>query len=351
MADQLLEDLQLLYSAAPESAINTPATTTAAVKTALFNSFMPPIPRPDKLKSDEIGAGNEFGQKPRMGYWLPNDIPIGGLLNTEFPAVLAARAFGGTVTNSLVATGVYDHVVPLQTKAQGRVPKLTTIIPLLGGYDFIHASCAVADFGIEFGGGGIPRWSATLRNTGYSFNRAGDLDPAIVPPSPGAYHYVHPAAVFATYNNGSLKDLGALARLISGRCGLSQDVEVVGLPSDPFRTTGDRSSGAYARRIRRGKRTAVPTIKAYMDEVLDEWLDSLNLTDITALTYLFVGDPIGVTSYSHEFEITYPLSTLDVAGDTENRDAAITLSFDTDRTDAPGGIASLRVRNGNATLA
>lgn len=352
MGDQLLEDLILLYSAAPESAVNTPATTTAGVKAARFSSFMPPIPRPDKLKSDEIGAGNEFGAKPRIGYFPPLDIPLSGALNTEFPAVLAARGFGGTVTNTLVSTGVYDHIVPLQTKAQGRVPKLTTLIPLLGGYDFIHASCALVDFAIEFGGGGLPRWSATMRNTGYSFNRAGDLDPVIVPPSPGAYHYVHPAGAYATYNNGALIDLGDLARLISGRCGLSQDVEVTALPKDPFRIAGDRGSGAYARRIRRGKRTAIPSIKAYMDDALDEWLDSLNLTDITALTYIFVGDPIGATAYNHEFEIVYPLSTLTVDGDTENRDAAITLSFDTDRDDAPSGnIATLRVRNGSATLA
>jgi hypothetical protein len=347
--DQLLEDMILLFSSAPETAINTPYVLTAELKSGLFSSFMPPIPRPDKLKSDEIGAGNEYGVKPRAGYHLPNDIPIGGLLNTEIAAVLAARAFGGTITNSLVATGVYDHTVALQTKAQGRIPKLSTIIPWLGGLDFIHASCAVADFGIEFGGGGIPRWSATLRNTGYSFQRAGGLGTPIVPPAVETYHYIHPAAVSAKYNDGSLVDLGSLARLISGRCGISQDIEVVGLPGDPFKTTGDRRSGAYARRIRRGKRTATPNIKAYMDETLAEWLDALNMTDITALTYLFIGDPITGT-YNYEFEITYPLSTLSVDGDTENRDAAIALSFDTDRNDASGGIASLRVRNGNALL-
>jgi hypothetical protein len=40
-----------------------------------------------------------------------------------------------------------------------------------------------------------------------------------------------------------------------------------------------------------------------------------------------------------------------VDGDTEDRNAAITLSYDTDRADASGGIAILRVRNGSATLA
>jgi hypothetical protein len=348
---QLLEDLQLLYGAAPESAVNTPATTTAGFKTGLFNSFMPPIPRPDKLKSPEIGSGNEWGRKGRVGYWPPMDIPIGGWLNTEFAAVLAARCFGGTVTDELVATGVYDHTVALQTKAQGNVPKLTSILPLLGGYDFLHASCAVVEFSIEFGGNEPPRWSATLRNTGYSWKRAQDLSPAVVPPSVSDYHYVHPAGVKATYNDGSLRDLAADARLISGRCGLNNgDILVKGLPGDPFRTTGDRSSGAYARFITRGKRAFTPTLKVYMDETLAEWADARDNTDVTALTYLFSGDPVAST-YNHEFEVKYPLSTMMVDGDTEDRNAAITLSYDTDRSDASGGIAVLRVRNGSATLA
>lgn len=349
MATQLLEDLTLLYSSAPESAVNTPATTTAALSAALFNSFMPPIPRPDKLKSPEIGAGNEFGQKARNGYWPPMDIPLSDWLNTEFAAVVAARLFGGTINNTLVATGVYDHTVALQTKAQGRIPKLTTLIPLLGGYDFIHASCAFAEFNVESGGAEPPRWTATARNTGNSFNRASALDPLIVPPAPGAYHHVHPAGVSATFNDGSLRNFASDARLLTTRCGMGQEVEVVGLPGDPFRTTGDRSTGAYARVIQRGKRGYTPSLRAYMDETLAEFVTARDGTDITNLTYLYVGDPI-TGSYNHEFEIKYPLSTMMVDADSEGRNAAVALSFDTDRTDASGGIAILRVRNAVATL-
>jgi hypothetical protein len=350
--NQLLEDLSLLFSSAPETAVNTPYTTAGGFKVALFNSFMPPIPRPDKLKSSEIGAGNEFGQKGRNGYWPPNDIPIGGLLNTEFAAVLAARCFSGTVTDTVVTTAKsWDHTVALQTKAQGRVPKLTSILPLLGGYDFLHASCAVENFRVTFGGNAYPQYQATLRNTGYSFTRNAGLGTPIVPGSAPTHHYLHPAGVKATYNNGSLIDLGSLARLVSGMCELNNNIVVTPMPQDPFKISGNPASGAYARVINRGKRTAAPTLKSLMDETLAEWLDVLNSTDITALTYLFQGDIIaGTTADRYEFEVTYPLSTMSIQGDTEGANAAIALSFDTDRSDASPSIAQLRVRNDQATL-
>jgi hypothetical protein len=350
--NQFLEELQLLISSAPESAVNTPATTSAAFKTALFNSFMPPIPRPDKLKSAEIGAGNEYGQKSRSGYWLPMDIPIGGWLNTEFAAIVAARAFGGTITDVPVTAGAsFDHFVALQTRAQGRVPKLSTILALLGGYDFLHASCAVAAFEISFGGNTPPQYSTTFRNTGYSWKRLRDIVPAIVPPPAPTHHYIHPAAIKATFNDGSLRDFAADARLIGGRCGISQEVEVQALPGDPFRVSGDRSSGAYARVIQRGKRSYSPSIKVFMDENLAEFVASRDNTDITGLSFLFTGDPIGATPESYEIELTYPLATLIVEGDTENKNAALNISFDIDRADASPSIASLRVRNNQPALA
>ncbi|HEY0003732.1 MAG TPA: hypothetical protein VGB17_02890 [Pyrinomonadaceae bacterium] len=351
MARFLLEDAEIIYSAAPETAVNTPYTTSADFKSALVNSMMPPVPQLGKIKDNQVGGANEWGRKSRNIYWQPFDLPIGGMLNTEIAAALAARAFGGSTTNTVITTGAsWDHFVALQTKAQGRIPKLTTLAFLLGGYDFLHASLAVDTFEINFGGDASPEWSATLRNTGNSFQRVGDLDPAIVVPSLPSYHYMHPAAILATFNDGSLRDFAADARLISGRCGIGNSIVVKPHPGDPFRTAGDRRTGAYMRDIHRGKRTYTPTIKVSMDEDLAEWVTARDNTDITDLTFVFKGDPIGVTPESYEFEIKYPLSNLMVESDTDDTDAALNLSFDIDREDASGGIAILRVRNGSATL-
>lgn len=356
MARQLLEDAEILYSTEAETAVNTPWLEESAFYAALVNSGMPPIPKPTRIKNDMIGGANEYGRKARNNYWPPLDISIGGMLNSEIAKDFARRTFGGTVTNTLVATGVYDHTVALQTKAQGRIPLLTTIIWLLGGYNFIHASCGHDLFEISFEGDQSPMWSSTVRNTGYSFRRTTDADVSAdfigvaVPPT---YNLFHPAGVKATFNNGGLVDFGSDARLISGRCGIQNNIVVQPHPQDPFRVTSpviDRTSGAYMRDIHRGKRTYTPTLKASMDETLTEFVTSRDLTDITNLTYLFEGDRIGATSYTRAFEIKYPLSTMEVDSDTDGTDAAISLSFDVDREDASGGIAILRIRDGNATL-
>jgi len=94
----------------------------------------------------------------------------------------------------------------------------------------------------------------------------------------------------------------------------------------------------------------VPELRVSLDDDLDEFVTSRDNTDITSLKYLFIGEFIGATTDSYEFEITYPLATLAVQTDVDEAEGALALSFDVDRSDAVGGIASLRVRNDAATL-
>jgi hypothetical protein len=355
MTRQLLEDAQIIYSLAPETGVNVPYLLTAEFGSALINSYMPKVPQPTKVKDEQVGRGTEFGGKPRNMYWPPLDETIGGMLSTEFPAILATRCWGGSIANAVAAASVaWNHTVSLQTKAQGRTPKLTTWAWILGGYDFLHASCAIDSFEISFSGSDTPSWSAHLINTGYSWKRLRDITPAIDPPAVPTYHYMHPAGVNATFNNGGLVDFGADGRVVSGRCGMNNQVVVIPHGQDPFRIMSpavNRKSGAYARDIHRRKRVYTPTLKVSMDEDLDEFIDSRDNTDITDLTYLFAGELIGAsTTHSYEFEIKYPLSTLMVDSDPDNDDAGISMSFDIDRDDAPGGIAILRIKNGTSTI-
>jgi hypothetical protein len=347
----ILQDLEVFYSNVAQTGVGVPRILTSEFKSGLVNQMMPPLPKVGKIKNDMVGGLTGQGRKSRNNYWLPRDIPLSGQLNTEDAADFAKRCFGGSVTDTLVATGVYDHTVSLQTKAQQYTPFLFTLGFLLSGYDFLHADCAVDTFEINFGGDGVPQFSAGVKNTGHSFTRMRDLGTPLVPATPPAYHIMHPAGVNAMFNDGTLRDLGALGRLVSGRCGINQQIKTKPRPGyDTFRTVGDRTTGALIRIIERGQRVYNPSVKLIMDDAMQEWTDSINNTDVTNLKYFFGGDPIGATIYSHEFEITYPLSTLDVDTDTEGEDGATTLTFDTDRDDAVGGIATLRVRNGNATL-
>lgn len=346
----LLQDLEIFYSNVAQSAVHTPRTLTSEFKGALVNQFMPPMPKIGKIKNDMVGGATENGRKGRNNYWLPLDFPLTQQLNMESSVDWAKRCMGGTVTApSLVATGVYDHVIALQTKGQGRVPFLTTIGFLLAGYDFLHADCAFNSFEITFGGDGVPQISFGVRNTGHSFTRLRDLAPALVPPAPPTYNVLHPVGVNVTFNDGGSRNLGSLGRLVSGRCGIDQAVTVKPRPTyDALRTAGNRTSGAIAKIIERGKRNFVPSAKLILDADLAEWVTARDNTDCTNITFLFGGDPI-TGSYNYEFELKYPLGTLEVDSDTEGEDGATVLSWDVDREDAVGGIAILRVRNGSSS--
>lgn len=203
---------------------------------------------------------------------------------------------------------------------------------------------------MRFGGDEPPQYALSLINTGYSFTRLQDLDPAIVPPAIETYHHVHPDAVEATFNDGVPRDLAGDGRLISGQCGINNQITVQPLPKDPFRVAGNRSTGSYAREMRRHKRVYTPTLKAFMDEDLADFVISRDNTDITSLKYKFIGDPIGASNYNHEVEYHYPLSTLTITSDPEQTAAGVGMAFDIDREDAVGGVCILRIRNGMSSL-
>lgn len=169
-----LIDQEIFLSLVPEVAVNTPYILTAEFIGALLNSAMPPFPDTVRTADQMVGDGNERAQRLRRGWMMPMQLPVGGSLNTETGARLGSRCLGGTVTpGSEIAagSGVFDVLTNMQTKAQGRVPKLSTLGYDLGGYKFVHPSMAVNQFEIAFEGENDVTFSASLINTGlYKIN-------------------------------------------------------------------------------------------------------------------------------------------------------------------------------------
>jgi hypothetical protein len=170
-----LSDQNIIFGKTPDSAVNTPRTLAAQVIGARINSQQPPLPEVNRNPDQMIGDGTERAQKLRKGWLVPRQIAVGGRLNTEFAAQLGMRCLGGLSTvTAVTATASYDIVTLMQTKAQGRLPKLSTLGFLLGGYDFIWPSMAVDNFEISFDGSNDVNFSSNLINTGY-FVRNQDL--------------------------------------------------------------------------------------------------------------------------------------------------------------------------------
>lgn len=348
-----LQDIEAIMNKVPETGINVPRVLTADFVGMRLNAMMPPIPEVQKIPGTMIGDGQERSQHLRRGWNIPMQLTIGGQLNCETAARLGARSLSGTRTSTEVVAlaGAFDVVTNQQTKAQGRVPNLTTMAFLLGGYDFLIPSLAVNNFEISFEGENDVNFTANLINTGY-FKRLVDITPAIVPPAAPAHHLMHPAATKVTFSDGTTIDYANEGDLLSGSCGNGNNVVVRQLPGDPFITPGNRQSGAYGRDIHRGRRDPFARLKVAMDASLYEFTLARSGSDITSLTYLFVSDEkIGITAYDYEFEWKFPLCEVQaVASDTDGEDAALNLEFYPKKDAVSGGFAIQRIRTDDTLL-
>src|SRR6267142_1395267 len=134
MDEFLASDVQVGFSKLPETAINIPYVLTADFASGLVHQFPPMIPQGEFMTDEDmIGGGDEFPRQNQLYRWAQRGRTFTGKINTAFAAVLLARFLGGTITNTVVtATTSWDHFVIMQTKAQGRVPKLTTMYVPVG---------------------------------------------------------------------------------------------------------------------------------------------------------------------------------------------------------------------------
>lgn len=366
-----MTDQDALLSKVADSAINVGQYLSALFVKMRLNEMMPPLPEVQRIPDNMIGDGTERSMKLRKGWSIPREIPISGLLNTETAARLGTRALGGTRSSvAVTAATSYDVTTLCQTKLQGRVPKLSTLAFLLGGYDFIWPSMGVRDFGIAFDAENNVTFNANLINTGiYRHNAiAADLItrgfdaayaaalenavPIVAPSTTPEHHLMHPAATRCTFSNGVTIDFGDEAELLSGTCSLNNNIVVRQLPKDPFLVPTKRKSGAYARDIHRGKREPLARIKISLNEQLDGFLLAQNGTDITSLIFQFGSDDeIGATPEFYEFEWKFPVAEIEtVQSDTDGDDGALTMSF-YPKTDAvTGGYVIQRIRTGDATI-
>lgn len=351
-----IDELIGILSKQPETGVNVPRLLTAEFVGMLMDGFMPPLPKPQILTDeDQIGDGNEWGEKLRIGWWLPQQLNYNAKLNTENALRFMLRGLGGTIVDAAVtAAASYDHTGIMQTRAQGRVPKLSTIGYLLGGYDFLHASMAVNSWDITWEGNNEPKIAVQLVNTGYHLH-INDVAPAIVPPDPETHHYIHPNTINVTFNDGSVIDLGAEGRILGGSCGLTNNIVVKQMPQDPWldlTAANPRKTGAYARDIHRGKREAAPTARVSLEDDLNEWLMLRDGTILTSLEYVFGSDDlIGVTEEYFEIAVKYPrLQMFAVDENPDGEDAALALTFRPKKDLVSGGLVTVRGRNGTAAM-
>lgn len=373
----LLIDQEIFLNKVPTQTVNLLHPLTVDYVGALVNSSMPPMPDVTRSADQMVGDGNERAQRLRKGWVIPWQHTVSGLLNTETAARFGGRNLGGTRAASgelAVGSGAYDITWNMQTKAQGRIPKMSSLGWDLGGYKFVFPSVAVNTFEIAFEGEQDVTFSAGLINPGLyyindteanlltngwpaAYAAALNIEPIIVPPAPPIHRLMHPAAVKVTFNDGTTThDFAEDADLINGACSLNNAVTVEQLNGDPFILPSSvpnfRKSGAYAREIYRGTREPGARLKVKMDRKLKAFILAQNGSVITNLTYLFRSeDSIADSAYSYEYEWKCPVGEIfSVSSDPDGDKAAVTMTFYPETDAVTGGYWIQRVRTHDLTL-
>ena len=353
------EDVTVIYSAQPQSAINVPVEETSDAtkyKVALVDAFPGIIPTPNMVDdASQVGDGSEFPRFVRLYSWgLSFNLSM--LANTELALVLIKRAFGGTVTNTVVtASTVWDHVVPFQnSRTQGRIPQATTfIIPMVGGQDFVCADMFVQSVTLSQSGDARPTASFALMGTGLH-KRLRSYGTPLALPDPDTdtpeHHYFHGGLLGFTLNDGSVEDFAGNGELDSYQFDMQNTLQMRRAPGDGFLVNGDVRSGSYSRSMIHGKRTANVQFQKLLDADLPEYGWLANNSLITGMTITNRGDII-VSDKKWELEIIVPAAQLQSTTPSTNNNFLTVNNNMMGLKDATTlGLAKVRGRNGVATL-
>jgi hypothetical protein len=326
--------------------------------------MQPPFPDKVRTANQMIGYGDGRRQKLKVGWRKPFQLTIGGSLSCETAAFFGTRNLGGLVTPTEVAigAGAFDVKTIMQTQAQKRVPKFGSIgFTGLGGYDWIWPH-AVSNFEISWEGENDVQYSAALVGSGYCV-RMQDLDPPLIVPATIAdEHTMHPAVVKVTFTGDlGTRDFAADGDLISGACGLNNQVVVKQRNGDPpFDPTAPnpRKTGFYARDVHIGTRIPMARLKVAVDDDLQVAVEAENEALITNLRYLFRSDDLirvggggAETIYYYEYEWNCPVAQIEsIDPDPDGDDGALTMQFYPETDNVSGGYWVQRIRTHQATI-
>jgi hypothetical protein len=314
------------------------------------------IPTQDPIfllpKVEKVNDGGRIGKNAPTHlcntYWSHMEASIKDDVDTTVPARLLARALGGTVTNTLVETGVYDHEVPILLPQVGDVLPSFNIASLLGAASFLFAGVMVD--GIKFSQKNAERvqYEASLVGSG-KFTKPHGLtslpELAATPCMDG-----HKVEVKYTDSDGTtvinLSTLGKISEwMIEHKNNIRRNKRRSG---DPIQTEST-GSAAHTRKQPRGKYETTAQIVVDFEDLAD-WTKSVVNAQLTNLKFLIPGPAIGATS-RHEFELIIPLFSFD-SPDTGDDDGDATTPINIICLEDPvtKGTMKARIRNTAATL-
>lgn len=310
------------------------------------------LPKLEKL-SDAGRSGHTAATHLCPHYWSPGKIGFSDDLETNTPARLARRGLGGSSTNTLVATGVYDHEFGILPPQTGSILPSFGVAGLLDAASFLMHGCMVDSFKISGGGDKRAQFESSIVNSGKFTNPHGlsSLPELADTPCMDSFRTV---VTYLDSDGSTTINLTSVGKLIEWMVEHKNNIKTnKRREGDTIQTASSGGSGAHVRRMPRGKYETMASLKLdFLD--LSDWAKSTKNEVMTNLKIKVVGPVFATVSsvdYRHEFEIIIPKFSFEtVDPDSDDDDAAVMVNVIPLEDPVTYGTMTMRVRNGNATL-
>lgn len=342
------EDARHWISNALEGTFNTaPSTGSAYSQIPTKNPFFV-LPKLEKM-SDAGKSGHTAPTHLCNHYWSSGQFSFSDDAETNVPARMFARALGGTVTDTLVETGVYDHTFAILDPRVGSILPSFGLCTLMDTASFLLHGCMVDSFKVSQRGDQRAQYEANIVNSGKFTTPHGltSLPELVAPVCMDSYRTT---VTYLDSDGSTTVDLGSVGRLIEWSVEHKNNIKTnkrrIG---DTILTPSSGGSGAYVRRMPRGKyETTISILVDFLSNA--DWLKGTINEVMTNLKFKIVGGVIGATS-RYEFEIIVPrFSFMGVDPAEDDGDAATTLEVVALEDSTSLGTITGRIRNTSTTL-
>lgn len=343
-----LEDGKNWLSNALESTFNTaPSTGSAYSQIPTKNPFFA-LPKLEKM-SDAGKSGHTAPTHLCNHYWSPGQFSFSDDVETNTPARMFARCLGGTITDGSISDSAYDHTFGILQPQVGSILPSFGMVSLLDTASFLFHGCMVERFKVSQVGDKRAQYECDIVNSGKFTVPHGltSLPELVAPVCMDSYR----TTVTCTDSDGSTPiDFGSLGIMqewsVEHKNNIKTNKRRIG---DTIQTPASAGSGAYVRRMPRGKYET--TIQIKIDFLANTyWLKSTLNEVLTNLKFKVVGPLIGSTS-RHEFEIIVPRFSMEAVDPAEDDgDAATTINIIPLEDATTLGTITGRVKNATSTL-
>lgn len=345
-----IESTQIAISKTVEGSFNTPEATDANYEWLPTTDPFFILPKVEKL-NDGQRTGRNAASHICNSYFSPTQIGVKDDVDTTVPARLFRRALGGSVTSTLVATGVYDHTFAILPPQTGDVLPSFSGASVLGDASFKLAGLMVDKIKFSQKNSDRVQHESSIVGSGKFINPAGFTTfPSLAAPPCMKGYKTRIQYTDETDTTINLSNLGRIAEwMIEHDNKIRTNRRRTG---DPVVTvSGDEA--AYVRKMPRGKYETKASMMIDLVD-LDDWIKSIKNEILSNFMVTVPGPKITTVAsvdYFHEFEIIIPSFSFEMVepGDDEG-DAMQQVSIICLEDPVTKGTLKGRIRNGSATL-